>query len=56
VDADALERAVAALTTMPDGDKARIGDAARQWFEANDRAFRERLRQLTGELLSDAGG
>jgi glycosyltransferase involved in cell wall biosynthesis len=56
VDPDALERAIAGVIAMPEHDKARIGDAAREWFEANDRAFRERLRQLTETLLSDPGG
>jgi glycosyltransferase involved in cell wall biosynthesis len=56
VDADALEHAIGELISMPTGEKARIGDAAREWFEANDRGFRARLRQLTEELLSGAGG
>jgi glycosyltransferase involved in cell wall biosynthesis len=56
VDADALEHALAELISMPAADKARLGDAAREWFEANDRTFRERLRQLTETLLSELGG
>ena len=51
VDPAALERAIADLITRPTAEKAALGRAARAWFEANDRAFRERLARLSAELL-----
>jgi glycosyltransferase involved in cell wall biosynthesis len=56
VDEKALEEAIAGLVVMPDDEKVRIGNAAREWFERNDRDFRIRLRQLAAELLPDSGG
>lgn len=52
VDPAALEAAIAALLEQPDGEKARLGRAARAWFEANDRAFGERLAEELGAILS----
>ncbi|MEX0892154.1 MAG: glycosyltransferase [Gemmatimonadota bacterium] len=51
VDPEALERAIADLITRPTAEKEALGRAARAWFEANDRAFRERLARLAAALL-----
>jgi glycosyltransferase involved in cell wall biosynthesis len=51
VDPDAMDRSIGSLIRMPLAEKERIGRAARAWFEANDREFRQRLRQLATELL-----
>lgn len=53
VDPAALEAAIARLIDMPVAEKERLGNAARAWYEANDRAFRERLRRVAGELLPE---
>ena len=45
VDADALEAAIERLIEMQSDEKAKLGVAARHWFLANDRAFRERFAQ-----------
>ena len=50
VDPDALEAAVADLVGRPDAEKARLGAAARGWFEENDARFRARLPALWREL------
>jgi glycosyltransferase involved in cell wall biosynthesis len=51
VDPGALEAAVTALVRRPEEEKARLGRAARAWFEANDARFLARL----GELLESIG-
>jgi glycosyltransferase involved in cell wall biosynthesis len=51
VDPAALERSVADLIAMPVATKERIGRAGREWFEHNDREFRENLHRLALELL-----
>lgn len=53
VDRPALERAIAGLIEMPVAEKARMGAAARAWFEENQVRFRERLHRLTTRLLSN---
>jgi glycosyltransferase involved in cell wall biosynthesis len=50
VDPEALESAVDALLNTSREEKAAKGEAARRWFEENDRAFRVRLRRLWEEL------
>jgi glycosyltransferase involved in cell wall biosynthesis len=54
VSSGALERTIEQLLTVPVPDKERIGQAARAWFETNDREFRGRLRQLATTLLPQA--
>lgn len=51
VDPAALEKAIGELVARPSGEKARLGEAARAWYSANDRLFREaigRLAELAG--------
>ena len=43
VDPAALESAIERMLALDDAARARLGAAARRWWEANDRAFRERL-------------
>ncbi len=50
VDPDALEAAIEDLLTRSAEEKARLGRAARTWFEENDARFRARLRELWEEL------
>lgn len=50
VELDALETAIQTLVAMPLEEKARMGQAARGWFEENDARFRARLRELWDEL------
>lgn len=47
----ALEAAVSDLVARPAPEKRELGRAARSWFEANDRVFRDRLRRLLPSLL-----
>ena len=42
-DPDALEAAIGALITMPDGKKQGLGLAGRKWFEENARSFAGRI-------------
>lgn len=42
-DEAALEATIERLLATPDAELARMGDAARGWFEDNDRAFRQRI-------------
>jgi hypothetical protein len=43
VEADAIEAGVERLLALGEGERAAMSDAARAWWEANDRGFRERL-------------
>ena len=43
VDPDALEAAVERMLALGESEHTAIGAGARRWWEANDRAFRERL-------------
>lgn len=56
VDPIALERAITDLIALPVEAKERLGRGARTWFENNDRAFHENLRDLTAKLLPDLVG
>lgn len=56
VDPAALERAIAGVMALSDDVKASVGAAARAWYEANDHAFRERLRSVLGEVLPGIEG
>jgi len=56
VDADALEASIDALIRTSEGEKVRLGNAARTWYEENDRAFRERLATLLAELFPPRPG
>ncbi len=56
VDHDALERSICELIEMPESEKQRIGCAARQWFEDNDRCFRQNLHHLMTTLLPEHAG
>lgn len=49
-DEDALEAAVERVLGMSTEEKAAIGARARAWYEANDRAFRERFMRVFSEL------
>lgn len=51
VDLEQLERAISDLLALPVADKQRMGAAARQWFEQNDRRFRERLSEVLSVTL-----
>jgi hypothetical protein len=46
VDPEELEAAVGGLLARSTEEKARLGRAARSWFEENDARFRARLREL----------
>jgi len=46
----ALERAMARLVSLPTTEKAAMGARARAWYEANDRAFRARIRAFFRSL------
>ena len=50
VDPEALEVALDELLNASREEKEAKGEAARRWFESNDRAFRTRLRGLWKEL------
>lgn len=50
VDPAELETAIATLISQPASEKERLGDAARRWFEKNDREFRRTLIRLVSEL------
>ena len=52
VDQDGLAASINRLLETPTGELAATGALARQWFDDNDRAFRQRFHQLTAELLS----
>jgi glycosyltransferase involved in cell wall biosynthesis len=56
----ALEETIDRLIALPIAEKARIGATAREWFEANDGAFAERLRAIVSavapELVAEARG
>ena len=54
VDRAALEQAIDRLISMPDEEKAKIGRAARDRFQAIDRNFHERARAIFG--AADQGG
>ncbi|GAP66425.1 glycosyl transferase group 1 [Mizugakiibacter sediminis] len=49
-DAAAMEATVTRLLGLDDAELERMGDAARAWFEANDRAFRERIGAAVAAL------
>ena len=55
VDADGLAAAVDRIISMPSADKARLGAAARSWFERNDLEFRDRLKDVLSTILPAAG-
>jgi glycosyltransferase involved in cell wall biosynthesis len=46
-----LEAAITSLISRSAPEKRALGEAARRWFQANDRAFRVRLREIAPELL-----
>lgn len=46
VDPVKLETAIAALISQPASEKQHLGDAARHWFEANDRRFHDNLGRI----------
>jgi glycosyltransferase involved in cell wall biosynthesis len=48
VDRDGLERAIGRLVAMPDGEKTKIGLAARDRYQEIDRGFRERAQTILG--------
>lgn len=50
-DGSAMERAIGDLLATPDAELVRMGNAARAWFEDNDRAFRTRIAQATQALV-----
>jgi glycosyltransferase involved in cell wall biosynthesis len=54
VETDALEAAIEARLNASAEENARLGEAARAWYERNDRAFRERLASLIATLLPGA--
>lgn len=45
-----MEQAILGLLALPAAEKVRLGEAARSWFETNDRAFRERLPRILVDL------
>ena len=49
---DKLEAAISKILTTPETELAALGTNARQWFETNDRDFRQRFHDLTSNLLS----
>lgn len=51
VEPSALERAVSELIERTPSEKESLGDAAREWFERNDLAFRRNLRRLVTALV-----
>ncbi|HJR11146.1 MAG TPA: glycosyltransferase [Rhodanobacteraceae bacterium] len=51
-DESALETVVERLLATPDDELARMGAAARAWFEDNDRAFKVRIAQAVRALAA----
>lgn len=47
---EAMAAAVERCLHMPAEERQRLGKAARHWYEANDRAFRQRLLDAVAEL------
>jgi glycosyltransferase involved in cell wall biosynthesis len=50
-DAEAMAAAVDRCLAMSEDERARLGASARQWFEHNDRAFRQRFLDAVAALL-----
>lgn len=48
--AGALEESMEKVLAMSEGERRSLGQAARSWFEENDRAFSERLRAAIGRF------
>lgn len=51
-DGTAMEKAIERLLAMSDTALARTGEAARAWFEDNDRAFRTRIAKAIHALVA----
>jgi glycosyltransferase involved in cell wall biosynthesis len=51
IDPEKLESNIQRLLLMSPEEKRAYGENARQWFEQNDRTFRERLPQIIASLL-----
>lgn len=47
---DAMAAAIERCLRMPGEERQRLGAAARQWYEANDRAFRQRLLDALADV------
>lgn len=52
VSTDKLEASISTILNTSQAELAALGSKARQWFEDNDLAFRERFDQLTSQLFS----
>jgi len=52
IDPEAFEIAIQKVLDMPKSQKSLLGNAARTWFEENDRAFRRRFSEFIGQLLA----
>jgi hypothetical protein len=55
-DLDAMRSAIERCVSMPPEEQASLGHAAREWYETNDRAFRERfLAAITAAAPAKSG-
>jgi glycosyltransferase involved in cell wall biosynthesis len=52
-DPGALEDAITKIIHQPDTEKLRMGSAARNWFEQNDRQFAGRICGVASAILAD---
>lgn len=53
VSVEAIEAAVVSVIAMPNTEKARLGRAARRWFEVNDIEFRQRFTDTVSRMFCD---